>query len=335
MFGISTRQQATTSGLDGTIHVLEGDGCRAEVWPALGFNCFSWKVTKGDTTLDLLFADPALFDNGRPTRSGFPILFPFPNRIRAGRFTWAGRQYELPRNDSTKQNAIHGFCCRRPWRVADAGADANSAWLTGEFQLSKDDPDSRPLWPADFILRVTYRLLATRLRVEAEVRNPDSQPLPFGLGYHPYFCVPLVPGQSADECTIQVPARAYWKLEESLPAGTIEAVDATRDFTKPRPFAGVEVDDVLTGVTPGGPPAPDGLSWNGTLNQGTHQLHLFSSPVFRELVVFTPPHRQAFCLEPYTCPTDAVNLQAQGKEVGWRSLAPGGTWKADIELAAE
>src|SRR5262245_7308071 len=108
-FQVSTRQQATSSGLDGTIVVLQGDGGdRAEVWPALGFNCFAWRAAADGQVLDLLYADPQLFDNGRPTRSGIPVLFPFPNRIRAGRFSWGGRDYQLPLNDSAAVNAAHG-----------------------------------------------------------------------------------------------------------------------------------------------------------------------------------------------------------------------------------
>src|SRR5262249_52761805 len=195
------------------------------------FNCFSWKANRGGQTLDLLYADPQLFDNGRPTRSGIPVLFPFPNRIRAGRFTWEGRTYELPLNDSTKASAAHRFVCRPPWRVAGSGADAASAWLTGEFQLSRDAPASRPVWPADFVLRLTYRLLPGRLRVEAEVTNPEQSTLPFGLGYHPYFTVPFAPGGTADDCTVQVPAAEYWVLDQSLPTGERRPVDAARDFT--------------------------------------------------------------------------------------------------------
>ena len=198
-FRVSTRKQPTSADLDGTIYTLEGAGDRAEVWPALGFNCFQWKANRAGQTLDLLYADPQLFDNGRPTRSGIPILFPFPNRIREGRFTWEGRKHQLPLNDSTKKNAAHGFVCRRPWRVVDQGGDAASVWLTGEFHASKDDPEEYPLWPADYVLRVTYRLSQGRLRIEAEVANPDRVSLPFGLGYHPYFQVPFAPGGKADD----------------------------------------------------------------------------------------------------------------------------------------
>lgn len=335
-FRHSTRQQPSSSGLNGTIHILESSaGDRAEVWPALGFNCFLWKTVRGGQALDLLYADPQLFDNGRPTRSGIPILFPFPNRIRGGRFLWDGRPFVLPQNDGTKKNAIHGFVCRKSWRLVEHGADADSGWLTGEFQLSRDDPDSQSLWPADFVLLVTYRLLPGRLCVEAEVQNPDRLPLPFGLGYHPYFTVPFVEGGKAEDCQIQVPAASYWKLDETLPTGEILPVDAARDFRQPRPFPGVNVDDVLTNIIVGGRAAPTNLRWNGSMIHGERKVHFYSSPFFRELVVFTPPNRQAFCLEPYTCPTDAINMPSHGKEVGWLTVPPGGQWNADFELATE
>ena len=332
-FRVTSEQRPTSSGLDGTVCVLEGGGDRAEVWPALGFNCYRWQASKGGQTLDLLYADPQLFDNGRPTRSGIPILFPFPNRIRAGHFTWAGKDYQLPLNDTTKKNAAHGFVCRRPWRVTGQGADASGAWVTGEFLGSKDDPASRDHWPADYLLRVTYRLLPGRLLIEAEVTNPDTVSLPFGLGYHPYFSMPLAAGGTEDDYSIQIPARSYWVLEESLPTGAVNPVDAARDFSRAHTYSGLNVDDVLTDLEAAGVSGPAGLRWNGSMRQGATELRVFASPAFREVVVFTPPHRQAFCLEPYTCPTDAVNLQEDGRDVGWQSLPPGGRWTATVELS--
>src|SRR5262245_38955915 len=155
---VRTESRPVTGGLDGTVYILEIGPARAEVWPALGFNCYRWQVTRDRQALDLLYADPQLFDNGRPTRSGIPILFPFPNRIRAGRFTWEGKEYQLPLNDSTQKNAIHGFACRKPWRVVDQGSNDRSAWLTAEFRGATDAPESLAHWPADYRIRVTYRL---------------------------------------------------------------------------------------------------------------------------------------------------------------------------------
>ncbi len=111
-----TREQRASSTRDGTIVVLtDGAGTRAEVWPALGCNCYRW-VTGGH---EVLYADPQIFGSGRPTRSGIPVLFPFPNRIRAGRFTWQGKEYEIPPGDQAGKNAIHGFVVQKPWRIID------------------------------------------------------------------------------------------------------------------------------------------------------------------------------------------------------------------------
>src|SRR5205807_3938950 len=139
---------------------------------------------------------------------------PFPNRVRDGLFTWEGKTYDLPKTDNIQKNAIHGFACRRPWRVVDQGADAGSAWVTGAFRGSVDAKDCVGLWPADYEIRVTYRLGANRLRVAAEVTNPDKVPLPFGLGYHPYYRLPFAPGLAPDDCTVSVPAATFWDLTD-------------------------------------------------------------------------------------------------------------------------
>ena len=302
------------------------------MWPALGFNCFHWQAVVAGRTLDLLYADSNLFGEGRPTRSGIPILFPFPNRIRDGRFHWEGKDYQLPRTDHIQKHAIHGFACRRAWRVVEQGADEGGAWLTGAFRASVDAVDCVPLWPADYEIRVTYLLGANRLRVTAEVTNPDTVSLPFGLGYHPYFRLPFVHGVAAADCTVSVPAASFWDLTDCLPNGPRRAVDAARDLNVMRSFPDLNLDDVLTDL-PAVPPGQEGLIERARLVGGPGvELRLECSPDFREMVVFTPGNREAFCVEPYTCTTDAVNLQQQGIDAGWKTLPPGGRWSGVFEM---
>jgi aldose 1-epimerase len=330
-FTIRTQLAPGVKGLDPRVYVLEDDsGGRAEVWPALGFNCYRWQAVKDGRPLELLYSDPALFADGRPTRSGIPILFPFPNRIRGGKFSWAGKEYQLPLN-SNNVNAIHGFACRKPWRVVDQGANASGAWLTGEFHGDRDAVDCRTLWPTDYRIRVTYLLGAGVLKLEAEVSNPDATPMPFGLGYHPYFRLPFAAGFSADDCKVVVPARSFWVLEDSLPTGEVRPVDAARDLNTPRRYAELTLDDVLTEVTPG-PNVTVPVTCGVIEGAPGVNLELLCSTNFREMVVFTPANRQAFCVEPYTCTTDAVNLQARGIDAGWQTLAPGGKWSSVFEM---
>jgi len=58
------------------------------------------------------------------------------------------------------------------------------------------------------------------------------------------------------------------------------------------------------------------------------------SDTFRELVVFTPPWSSSVCMEPYTCVTDAINLEQQGVDAGLRVLAPGEQWTGWIDIEA-
>jgi aldose 1-epimerase len=40
------------------------------------------------------------------------------------------------------------------------------------------------------------------------------------------------------------------------------------------------------------------------------------------------------CIEPYTCATDALNLQARGVDAGLLTLPPGGRWSAGYTISA-
>jgi aldose 1-epimerase len=297
-------------------------GCAAELATELGCNCFRWQITQAGKELDLLYADPEVFPGGRPTRSGIPILFPFPNRLRGGQMTWEGKTYHVALTDSSGKHAIHGFACRGPWRVTDHGGDAQTAWLSGEFRASLDAPETKAQWPADYRLAVTFRLSQTRLRLEAIVQNTDRVTLPFGLGYHPYFRL------ETPKTLVAAPARSLWELEDNLPTGKRLPLDAARNLNSARPANELQLDDVLTDL-PGDRASAEGLLFRGQVGR----LELWTSPAFRELVAFTPPHRKAVCLEPYTCTTDAANLQPRGIDAGWLALAPGRQWSGVFEMA--
>jgi aldose 1-epimerase len=312
--------------LDNSVWLLEDSSSRTgiTVWPALGFNCLRWQA---HDDLSLLYTDPNLGGNPRPTRGGIPVLFPFPNRIRNGEFIWDGQRYQLPRNDSAGQNAIHGFACRHPWRVIDKGAAETEAWLTGEYWASKDAPDTMALWPADHRIRLTYRLSPKALRLEAAVDNPAGKALPFGLGFHPYFRVPFRENGRSEDVQLSLPVRGMWQLRDSLPTGVVEPVST--DFLKPHPVSSLTLDDIFTGLPE---PATAHMPCCGALTEGTTRLSVHFFPEFRNLVVFTPPHRRAIALEPYTCITDAINLQAQGVDAGWIVLEPDRVWLGQVEM---
>ncbi len=103
------------------------------------------------------------------------------------------------------------------------------------------------LWPADYDLASPIGWAPAACGVEAEVINPDTKPLPFGLGYHPYFRLPFAAGGRAGRLhASRCRPRRTGNWTECLPTGHARAVDAERDLNAPRRFADLHLDDVLT-----------------------------------------------------------------------------------------
>lgn len=308
-----------------SVHILEDEpeGPRAEIWPGLGFNCTSWCVPHQGQLLELLWSDPQMVDNRQATRSGIPILFPFPNRIRDGRFTWAGKSFELPINDPQSKNAIHGFVCYRPWRVVDAKATESSARVKGVFESTRDAADCRSLWPAAYRLEATYTLSKSTLRLDVSVRNVDHAPLPFGFGLHPYFRF------APDRCRFLCDGPLErWVLQECLPTGDRMPLEGRHRLLVERDHAGAtdHWDDAYRLLAAASVHAQ-------VMNPSQSiELDMECGPGFGDLVVFTPPHREAICLEPYTCVTDAINLQQRGLDAGLIVLRPEEEWQSWVRF---
>ena len=72
----------------------------ATVWPALGCQCVGLTANWNGVEVDFLTSPPDLASfRAAPLYFGNPFLFPFPNRIRGGSFTFDGRVVKLPCNE--------------------------------------------------------------------------------------------------------------------------------------------------------------------------------------------------------------------------------------------
>lgn len=307
-----------------------GSRSQARVAAHLGFNCHVFQADLGDCVVDVIAAAEDFAAGGqKPSWHGIPILFPFPNRIRGGKFRWAGKDYHLPPDRvgyDSAGNAIHGFCLDRPWRVVKQEQDL----VIGQFQLSIDAKTRKDLWPADFFIEVTYRLHGPVLRADIRIANPDSVPLPWGFGTHPYFRLPLGGDSDPARCLVQAPAAEMWELVDCLPTGKRIPVPEDKDLRDGEYFDVLKLDDVYTGVSS----ASDAMECGIIDEQAGLQVIQRCDPIYREIVAYTPDGRPAVCLEPYTCVTDAVNLQQQGVDAGWRTLEPGEEFRTWIEIRA-
>jgi aldose 1-epimerase len=197
--------------------------------------------------------------------------------------------------------------------------------------LSVNAPDARNRWPGDAVLSIIYRLTRDRLRIDIRVRNVGDQPFPFGLGLHPYFRLPGNPDVS--RYILHAPARTVWPLVDSLPTGERRAVPDELNWNRPRTIGGTQLD-TLYGDLGAIREDDGGLLLRATLGHVDRpgRVELWTTADFRESVLFTPPHRKAVCLEPYTCVSDAVNLEARGIDAGWQELPIDGQWAGVVEF---
>lgn len=327
-------QYATSSSDDKSFPIVtlsDGQGREVKIAPAAGFNAFSFRTLHGGAPYEL-FVGPKSEQALRGGGFGFgcPILFPFPNRTRDGRYSFAGQEHQL---DATWKdgNAIHGLVHDRAWTVRGSGAtDEQGAWVTASIRTSEYSDIMRQ-YPFDCELRVTYRLHNGELQLQAEAHNTGERALPMGFGIHPWFHAPLTPQGQRSECVLTLPARGRWKLESEeqlVPTGEILPLSDAYDFASGRALEDVFLDDVFTQ-----------LIYNGNEHVTTFrdslsrmQLEVRASDTFREHVVFAPLEQGVICLEPYTMTTDFVNLSNQGVDAGLTVLEPGATWQGTISV---
>jgi aldose 1-epimerase len=304
-----------TTNRDGVeIVTLRDRDVYAEIAPALGNNCFSFVA--GEPVFE-----PVAYDEFRakPTSYGVPIMLPFPNRIRDGRFSFKGESYSIdpPR---------HGMVRDKPWQVVETGASDGGAWVTSRIDAA-DHPDRiLAQFPFRFVADVTFGLVGSSLDMVTVVTNAGDREMPFGFGIHPYFRRPAS-GQ------LTVPANARWELESSLPTGKLLDVAGDYDLRKDRDVASLELDDVYTWLEPD----TDGLVHCAIrdLSAQTATVIDFDAKEFPNVVVYTAPRpREALCVEPQTCPTDAFNLTANGVDANMIVLAPGETRRFTIRIRA-
>lgn len=203
---------------------------RAYIAPAHGADLAGLEVRHGSGWSELLYRGM----NYRPTdgwTGKAPILWPavgrnFPTALNVGAhgsgLGWVlhGRVYPLP---------IHGFARDQAWRIVGRGTCQGSAYLTLALH---DDARTREMYPFGFGLTTEYRIRRDALYIRQTVRaDPaNEEPMPFSIGNHITFNIPLLPG-AAGQTTISTPATRQVLTDGSgRPTGQIEEVS----YAKPR-----------------------------------------------------------------------------------------------------
>ena len=104
-----------------------------------------------------------------------PIMFPICGRLWEGKYTYAGKTYEM---------GLHGFARQSDFSVRSLEANRICLVLTA-------NEETRAQYPFDFALLVEYRLENETLHATYTVRNNGEDAMYAAIGAHPGFCVPI------------------------------------------------------------------------------------------------------------------------------------------------
>ncbi len=273
--------------------------------PEIGGSIASW-TRRGVPILRPL--QPDALEQREPRALGCYPLVPFSGRVAGRHFTWRGVTHELPA--LLNGHAIHGAGWQEPWRVADLDARSLSLVL---------DHIPGPLWPFAFRAEQYFVLSPEGLTVELEITNTDMQPTPAAFGLHPYF-----PRNAAT--TLQFSAAKVWlnPANAEIPDRS-ETVPAAWDHTAPRtPVEGI--DNCFASWT-----RPARITWP---DRGL-ALSITADPVLAHLVVYIPPGRDFFAVEPVANMNDGLNRMDRGTEHGFAVLQPGATLRGSVSFLVE
>jgi aldose 1-epimerase len=215
-------------------------------------------------------------------------LFPWPNRITDGKYTFEGVDQQLYLTEPARQNAIHGLTRWTNWERVDS--DAASAEVGHRLH-------GQPGYPHQLDLRLGYRLNDDGLTVTAAATNVGSSDAPYGYGTHPYLSV----GRVIDECVLEFSANEWLEVspERMTPIGLAPVDGSPYDFRSGRVIGALDIDNAFTGL--------GGGSWSVELtdpDSGTRSV-LTSDTPWMQLYTGGAIGRAALAVEPMTCPPNA------------------------------
>lgn len=246
-------------------------------------------------------------------------LIPFPNRIKDGKYSFRGKNYQLPINFPTENHAIHGLIYDKSFREIDSNITETQASIELEYVYNGDISG----YPFQYAVQVTYFLTKENgFKCTTTVKNRGDQSMPFGDGWHPYFQF----GKKVDELMLKIPATKLTEVDDRMiPTGRILSFDQYRELT--------QIGD--TKFDSGFRVEPDEGIITTEIYEPDQNLKI---KIWQEtgkwkynfLQIYIPPSRMSIAVEPMTCNIDAFN-----NKDGLIVLEPGRVFEANYGVMLE
>ncbi len=231
--------------------------------------------------------------------AGFPMV-PFASRIAGNCFRFQRQRIALIPNLPGQAQVIHGHGWRSPWTVDRVTASG----CRMSFEYSPVD------WPWRYRVEQTISLQRRGFRLELALTNLSDVEMPGGLGWHPYL----------------------HRGDAHLTLRTLGRIRGAGDPEGERRiphqgFAAVAVDQIN---------ADHGFyGWDGKAEIRWPRRNLgmtvTAEPPLSHVVLWTPPRRDYFCVEPVSHLPDAANWHDHQPN-GWHVIRPRATLRGLIEI---
>lgn len=163
-----------------TIQLRAGQA-KAEIRP-LGAQIVSYTAPDGREVI--WQGDPAIWADHTP------ILFPVIGNVKDGTVIIDGKSYPITK---------HGFARRAMFTPVATGEDFVTLRLT-------ESAETLAQYPFAFALEITYELTESGFRCRFTVENRSDCVMPFCVGGHPAFVVPMEEGAAFDDYQVIFPA---------------------------------------------------------------------------------------------------------------------------------
>lgn len=265
-------------------------------------NSISFVAERGATIVDIQFGGRSILDGCESGleldlnnwgKSG--ILFPFPNRLEDGTYTWKDQQYQFPINDSLTGNALHGFLMDKAFDIVEIGLHAEEAYIKCLYRYQGDNA----AFPFPFDFNVCYEISdRNTFQVEFSIENTGPSSFPLGLGWHPYFKTSDKVDQSElqmDHCKlVGVDARM-------IPTGKLYDFNS---FDRLSPIKATVLDNCFVVAQ------PKNGKFEVKLKGQNGQIDYWQetgNEQFNFVQIFTPPSRKSIAIEPMSCNVNAFN----------------------------
>ena len=238
------------------------------------------------------YTSPEEVEFNRWGKSG--LLYPFPNRLEDGTYQWQGKTYQFPCNDTTHQNALHGFGMQRPLVITETQLSEERAVV----RMSGEYDGSLHYYPWPFRVELSYHLYGPdSFWFEIAVQNTGTTEIPMGLGWHPYFQL----AERAADCALRLPSVELIGIDaRMIPTGKRYA---HTEFMTLKPIGATVLDNCFAVAD-----TQAEVSAHLSGPRGTIRYWQETGPQkFNYLQVFTPPYGTSVALEPMTCNVDAFN----------------------------